>query len=85
MKAKIIHISNYKEIDKAIERNESLGIECFPDQVKEYRDIYFNMNDVSIAYVTLEHEILIKTSDEYFCLKYDESIINELESKFNKT
>jgi len=77
MENKIVLISNIKEIDRA----EDMGIEP-PEEEKAYRDVFFNVKDITFAYVTIDDEIIVKIDDEYLCIKYNDEIIRQLKNKF---
>ena len=52
MKAKVILLTNYKEIQNAKDQREILGITInIPEEKKESFEILFNIEDVKVAYM----------------------------------
>ena len=79
MKAKVVIVLNSKAIDEAIEQKGDLGIAIkIPEHEYDEFDFLFDIEDVKFAYMSPKKHILLRVRSEWFEIKFDQTVWDEL-------
>lgn len=83
MKAKAILVVNAQVVDDAIKQKESLGLGV---EIPEFEygefDFLFNIYDIKFAYISPRKHIMLLVVDEWFEIKFNQDIWDELIKRF---
>lgn len=85
MKAEVILIENHKEIDEARELNQRGGYSYdLPEEKLIRSTIWFDADQVSMAYITSDGYLNIKIDGEYWCVNPTDEVIAAIDLQFTK-
>ena len=79
LKAVAIFISNYDEIEQAID----LGLDTIPSPIKDPEYIHINLKEVGCAYRNDDQDINVLIQGSMFTLAWDEGIWQQLQNSLN--
>jgi len=83
MLAKIILLSNQDEIEAVKTKAEVLGINTnIQEEIYKHYEFGFDIESVDLYYLIKTGDIVIRVNGEFFDIKYDKAIHDQLKEKF---